>query len=127
MNTIESNYINSKGNGPYYDKIVKNNFGEVFFMFLEDLTEEKRQYSLDKTHFNTAYSKAQLITVGKNQFKKTIWTKGRNNASAILMLGERKKIIMINILPEYRTAHITPTRKVRQILETISVEENNIR
>ncbi|PID52069.1 MAG: hypothetical protein CR972_04160 [Candidatus Moraniibacteriota bacterium] len=126
MNQIGGDYVRSKGSGPYYDEIVKNSFGEVFLLYPENSSEEEMTFLMDKEHVNTEYSQSEFITIAGKEFKSTIITRGRKNASTILLPYERKIVIMTSILPEYRTAHITPTRKVRQILETISVEENNV-
>ncbi len=126
MNQIGGEYVRSKGSGPYYDEIVKNNFGEVFLLSPEDFSQEERQTMMNEKYFTTDYSESQFITFGEKRFIATIITRGRKNALSIILPHEQKFIVMTSILPEYRTAHIKPTKKVRKILETISVEENNV-
>ncbi len=123
MNAIESSYVDSKGSGPYYDEIVKNNFGELIFLYTGDL---EKQFVLNDEHFDADYLRSKLITVANKQFRSTIVTKGRKNASTTIFPGtQEESIFMISILPEDQTATLEPTEKVRQILETISMEEGD--
>ncbi len=125
MNKVGGDYIESKGSGPYYDEIVKNNFGEVFLLSPEDFSKEERRFTVDEEHFITDYSRSQFVTFGDKRFVATIITRGRKNASSIVLPREQKFIVMASILPEDQTATLEPTEKVRQILGTISIEEKN--